>query len=155
MIRYNLRCADGHTFESWFADSASYDRQEKRGLIACPMCASTSIEKAIMAPRVASSKKRAAARAAAPKPPAPAETSEPLMSVQDKDIRAKLKELRDYVTTHAENVGRQFPEQARKMHEGEIAHKPIYGESTPQETRALLEEGVEIMPLPILPDDRN
>lgn len=152
MIRYTLRCAKKHTFESWFQNSDAYDRQEKRGLVECPVCGDTRVEKAIMAPRVSAPK----SRASRPAPDIPrASARKALMSPRDAELRAKLKELRDYVTSHAENVGRSFPEQARKMHEGELAHKPIYGESTPEETRALLEDGVDILPLPVLPDDRN
>lgn len=154
MIRYTLRCAKKHTFESWFQNSDAYDRQEKRGLVECPVCGNAKIEKAIMAPRVATSRSRRSRTAPEAAPPA-AVGRETLMAPRDMELRAKLKELRDFVTSHAENVGRQFPEQARRMHGGEIEHKPIYGESTPEETRALLEDGVEIMPLPILPDDRN
>jgi len=152
MIRYALRCAEGHEFESWFADSLAYDRQAKRGQIACPLCGSDKVEKAIMAPRVAPAKKRANAR---PKPDANPAAHGKLMSAKDSELRAKIRELHDYVTSHAENVGRQFPQQAREMHKGEIDHKPIYGQASPEETRALIEDGVEIMPLPTLPDDHN
>ena len=73
-----------------------------------------------------------------------------LMSAQDQMLRAKLKEIRDHITANAENVGETFPDQARKMHHGEIEHRPIYGQSPPVEKRALIEEGVEILPLPVL-----
>lgn len=155
MIRYALQCGSGHAFESWFQDSGAYDRQRKRALIACPQCGSTGVDKAIMAPRVTSSRKREAARRTVPNPQPAPEAAGALMSPADMALRAKLKELRDYVKSHAEDVGSRFPDEARKMHEGEIAHRPIYGESTPQETKALLEDGIDIMPLPMLPDDRN
>ena len=162
MIRYSLACERGHEFESWFASSSAYDKQAKRGLIACPMCGSTNVEKAIMAPRLGRSDKTidvpAPPAAAAPPPPAPApQGAEPvaMISPQERELRTKLKELRDHLTKNAENVGRKFPEQARKMHYGEIEHRSIYGEASPQEAKDLHEEGIEFHPLPVLPDERN
>jgi hypothetical protein len=162
MIRYSLACERGHEFESWFANSSTYDKQAKRGLVACPMCGSTKVEKAILAPRLARSDKPidvpmpAAAPAAPPAAPTP-QGPEPvaMISPQERELRSKLKELRDHLVKNAENVGRTFPEQARKMHYGEIEHRSIYGEASPQEAKELHEEGIEVHPLPILPDERN
>ena len=158
MIRYALRCEHDHAFESWFQDSSAFDAQLKRKLVNCPVCNSVRVEKAIMAPRIASKKGREVAPAApAPAPtPAPAEPgSTPLMMAHERELRAKLKELRDHIVKIADNVGERFPNEARKMHYGEIEHRPIYGEASPDEARALIEEGVEVSPLPIPPDDRN
>lgn len=152
MIRYNLRCDRGHQFESWFQSSAAYDSQERRKLINCPSCGSAKVEKAIMAPQIARKK----GKDAAPEPAAPAETSAmPLMLAQERELRTKLKELRDHIVKTADDVGDKFPNEARKMHYGEIEHRPIYGEASPSEARALVEEGVEVSPLPVLPEDRN
>ena len=94
-----------------------------------------------------------------PAPAAAAETpaaeSTPLMMAQERELRAKLKELRDHIVKNADNVGERFPTEARKMHYGDIEHRPIYGEASPEEARALIDEGVEVSPLPVLPDDRN
>ena len=158
MIRYALRCERDHAFESWFQDSSAFDAQLKRKLVNCPVCNSVRVEKAIMAPRIASKKGREVAPAApTPAPtPAPAEPgSTPLMMAHERELRAKLKELRDHIVKNADNVGERFPNEARKMHYGEIEHRPIYGEASPDEARALIEEGVEVSPLPIPPDDRN
>ena len=160
MIRYALRCERDHTFESWFQDSAAFDTQVKRKLVDCPVCGSVKIEKAIMAPQIVSKKRREAtvpAQAPAPAPaqPAPEAASTPLMMAQERDLRAKLKELRDHIVKNADNVGERFPNEARKMHYGEIEHRPIYGEASPDEARSLIDEGVEVSPLPVLPDDRN
>ena len=162
MIRYSLACERGHEFESWFANSSAYDKQAKRGLVACPMCGSTKVEKAIMAPRLARTDKTidvpAPAPAAPPAAPVPAPQAPgpvAMISPQERELRTKLKELRDHLTKNAENVGRKFPEQARKMHYGEIEHRSIYGEASPQEAKDLHEEGIEFHPLPILPDERN
>jgi hypothetical protein len=164
MIRYSLRCERDHTFESWFQDSRAYDSQVRRKLVSCPVCGSAKVEKAIMAPRIASRKGRerpeavpapvpAPTSAEATSTPAPAST--PLMMAQERELRAKLKELRDHIIKNADNVGEKFPNEARKMHYGEIEHRPIYGEASPEEARALIEEGVEVSPLPVLPEDRN
>jgi hypothetical protein len=160
MIRYALRCGQDHTFESWFQDSAAYDAQVRRKLVTCPVCNSTEIEKAIMAPRIASRKGRAKETPAPPVPAAaatetPAAESMPLLMAQERELRAKLKELRDHIVKNADNVGERFPNEARKMHYGEIEHRPIYGEASNDEARALIEEGVEVSPLPVLPEDRN
>jgi hypothetical protein len=156
MIRYNLHCDRGHAFESWFQSSMAYESQEKRKLVNCPVCGSAKVERAIMAPQIVSKKGREGAVAA---PAAPAEVaapaSTPLLMAQERELRAKLKELRDHIVKNADNVGERFPNEARKMHYGDIEHRPIYGEASPDEARALIEEGVEVSPLPVLPDDRN
>jgi hypothetical protein len=160
MIRYTLRCKQDHSFESWFQDSAAYDSQAKRKLVTCPVCGSAEVEKAIMAPRIVSKKGREKAPARAPtETPAPAETpateSTSLMMAQERELRAKIKELRDHIVKNADNVGERFPNEARAMHYGDKEHRPIYGEASPEEARALVDEGVEVSPLPTLPEDRN
>jgi hypothetical protein len=165
MIRYTLRCERTHSFESWFQSSAAYESQEKRKLVSCPSCGSTKVERAIMAPQIVSKKGRdSAAPAPAPAPAAPPEAtakevtaqgSTPLLMAQERELRAKLRELRDHIVKNADNVGERFPNEARKMHYGDIEHRPIYGEASPDEARALIDEGVEVSPLPVLPDDRN
>jgi hypothetical protein len=157
MIRYTLRCERGHGFESWFQSSSAYEAQEKRKLVNCPVCGSARIERAIMAPQIVGKRGR---EDAAPEPVATttevtAPASTPLMMAQERELRAKIKELRDHIVKNADNVGERFPNEARKMHYGDIEHRPIYGEATPDEARSLIEEGVEVSPLPVLPDDRN
>ena len=161
MIRYALRCERGHAFESWFQSSSAYESQEKRKLVNCPVCGSAKVERAIMAPQVVSKKGR---ESGAPAPVAPvaapatevaAPASTPLLMAQERELRAKLKELRDHIVKNADNVGERFPTEARKMHYGDIEHRPIYGEASPDEARSLIDEGVEVTPLPVLPDDRN
>ena len=156
MIHYSLRCDRGHEFESWFQSSSAYEQQEKRRLVNCPACGSAKVERAIMAPQIVSKKGR---ESAAPAPAAStdvtAPASTPLMMAQERELRAKLKELRDHIVKNADNVGERFPDEARKMHYGDIEHRPIYGEASPDEARALIEEGVEVSPLPVLPEDRN
>ena len=161
MIHYNLRCKKGHAFESWFQSSSAYEAQEKRELVSCPICGSTKVERAIMAPRIASKKGRDNTASESLPVPAPAaevippSSPTPLLMAQDAELRAKLRELRDHIVKNADNVGERFPNEARKMHYGDIEHRPIYGEASPEEARSLIEEGVEVSPLPVLPDDRN
>jgi hypothetical protein len=157
MIRYALACEQGHTFESWFANSAAYDKQAARGLVACPVCGTTTVEKAIMAPRLA----RAAETPSTPERPAPTpaepDASVPvaMVSPQEREFRAKLKELREHLVKNSDYVGQKFADEARKMHYGEIEHRSIYGEASPDDAKALHEEGIEFHPLPVLPDERN
>jgi len=163
MIHYNLRCKQGHAFESWFQSSSAYETQEKRKLVSCPVCGSTDVERAIMAPQIVSKK----GRENPPSEPLPAPVTAPatevippssptpLLMAQERELRAKLRELRDHIVKNADNVGEKFPNEARKMHYGDIEHRPIYGEASPDEAKALIEEGVEVMPIPTLPDDRN
>jgi hypothetical protein len=173
MIRYALNCTDGHVFESWFQNSAAFDKQKKRGLVTCPICGSGKVEKAIMAPQLMRtdverpvapiappspppSNPQAATPTPPPLPPVPAgKSSVAIMSRQERELRQKLKELRDHVTKNANYVGPRFPEEARKMHYGEIEHRSIYGEASPDDAKELHEEGIEFHPLPILPDDQN
>jgi hypothetical protein len=168
MIRYALACADGHPFESWFANSAAFDKQKKRGLVSCPVCGSTKVEKAMMAPRLARSDAEEAAPSplpaipASPQPapalplmPLPGKSTVAMTAPQERELRQKLKELRDHVTKNAQYVGQRFSEEARKMHYGEIEHRSIYGEASPDDAKALHEEGIEFHPLPVLPDDHN
>ena len=166
MIRYALNCEHGHAFESWFQNSAAYDKQAKRGLVACPICGSAKVEKAIMAPRLARSEVAEPMTVPPPTPaptpapvpaPAPAAAKQPvaIMSPNERELRKKLKELREHVTRNADYVGPRFPEQARKIHYGEIEHRSIYGEASPEEAKELSDEGIAFHPLPILPDEFN
>jgi hypothetical protein len=176
MIRYALNCDKGHIFESWFQNSAAYDKQAKRSLVTCPVCGSAKIEKAIMAPRVSASASDDAIvapqlhpspqvlppqvqppQAPAPqaRPQAAMSTSVAMMSPPERELRQKLKEIRDHITKNASYVGARFPEEARKIHYGETEHRSIYGEASADEAKELHEEGIEFHPLPNLPDDQN
>src|SRR5215471_8488429 len=165
MILYNLVCAKGHEFESWFAGSAAYDRQAKRGLVECPVCGSAKVEKALMTPRLARPRESTPAASETPEPAAASEPVVPaapeapapvaVISPQERELRTKLKELREHLVKNAENVGQRFPEEARKMHYGEKEHRSIYGTASPDDAKALHEEGIEFAPLPVLPEERN
>jgi hypothetical protein len=147
MIRYSLVCPEGHDFEAWFAGSEAYEKQRAGGTVACPVCGSTSVDKALMAPAVSTSRKKESMRLAANMPAG----AEP----EPKAVAAMLRKLRDHLTANAENVGPRFAEEARKIHYNEAEKRGIYGEASPDEARALAEEGIEFHPLPMLPEEHN
>src|SRR6266849_3632704 len=158
MIRYALACAKGHSFESWFQSSAAYDKQAKQKLVTCPVCGTAKVEKEIMSPRLAGSRRRdemPAPPSSTPSDPTNQTAPVAMMAPQERELRKKLKELREHLTKNADYVGPKFPEEARKMHYGEIEHRSIYGEAAPEEAKELHEEGIEFHPLPVLPEDRN
>jgi hypothetical protein len=160
MIRYALACDNGHDFESWFPSSASYDAQAERGLVTCPLCGSAKVDKQLMAPSLArkGSAKAEPERSGAPAPAASvpaAPTPMAILSEREQALRAMLKAVREHVAKTADYVGDGFANEARKMHYGEIEHRSIYGEANPADAKALIEEGIEVHPIPILPDDRN
>jgi hypothetical protein len=142
MIRFSLSCAEGHGFEAWFANSAAFEKQHAAGLALCPVCGSSDIDKALMAPAVATSRKRDQVRVAAHV------TDEP-------DAVAMLRKLRKQLTENAEYVGPRFAEEARRIHYEEAERRGIYGEANSEEVRSLADEGVEFHPLPQLPEDHN
>ena len=161
MIRYALVCDQRHEFESWFNNSAAYDKQAKRGLVDLP---GLRLDESRQGDHGAGDLRRAQAQAGA-EPPRRRPTSRPRRSQatrrsrccrrRKREFRAKLKELRDHLTKNADNVGKKFPEEARKMHYGEIEHRSIYGEASPDDAKEMLDEGIEFHPLPILPDEKN
>ncbi len=152
MIKYALICEQKHEFESWFASSAAYDKQAKRGLVTCPGCGSAKVEKAIMAPRLSGTRKGRKAAAATDESAA---SPVAMLSPQEQELRTKLKELREHITKNADYVGQKFPEEARKMHYGEIEHRSIYGEASLEAAKELHDEGIELHAIPTLPDEKN
>ena len=152
MIKYALICDKNHSFESWFPDSQSFDRLARRGLVACPECDSTRVGKALMAPAVVGGKK--AARAAG-QPAEAASANVALIDERHQRLRELAKELRQEIMTKTDDVGRRFPEEARAMHVGETPVRSIRGQATIEEARALLEEGVGVLPIPQIPDELN
>jgi hypothetical protein len=131
MIRYALTCAAGHAFESWFRDSDAFEKQAKARLVACPDCGSLEVAKQIMAPAVAL-KDDAAAKA-----------------------RAALKALREHVKDNAEDVGEAFAEEARRIHYGEADERLIYGQASLDDAKDLMDEGISVLPLPEMPENKN
>ncbi len=154
MIKYALQCERAHGFESWFPDSAGYEKQRKRGLIDCPVCGSTKIDKQIMAPNV----RLGSAIEAHPSASAPAAATDPafvMASEQAQKLRAMIRELHAHVAANTEDVGARFAEEARKIHNGEADDRAIRGRASLEEAMELHEEGIGVLPLPPLPDERN
>lgn len=141
MIRFSLVCESEHEFDGWFRNGEDYDRQKKRGLVSCPACGSTRVDKALMAPAVSTGRKR--------------ETLAMAMGEQQRQMMAQLKAMTEHAKKNADYVGDKFAEEARKIHFGEAEARGIYGEATPEEARDLADDGVEFMPLPVFPDDHN
>jgi hypothetical protein len=148
MIKYALACEQAHEFESWFPSSEAFEEQRRRGFVTCPFCDSAKVEKQIMAPSVTRTDKALTA-------PAPEVQPVAVLSEKERELRAALRALREHVMKNAEDVGKGFVEEARKMHFGETEERSIYGEADLAEARALLEEGIDVLPLPVIPDDRN
>lgn len=141
MIRFGLVCDNEHGFEAWFRNGEDFEAQKGRQLISCPHCGSNAVEKALMTPAVATGRDK--------KPVALG------MSEEQKKALAQLKALSEKIREKADYVGDKFAEEARKIHFGETDPRGIYGEATPEEAKELAEDGVEFMPLPVFPEDRN
>ncbi len=156
MIRYALNCDKGHDFESWFQNSAAYDKQKKRSLVTCPVCGSAKVEKAIMAPRLANADTTDppiadAADAADASPPAGADaapTKAPvaMLAPLERELRQKLKELRDHINKNSNYVGPRFPEEARKIHYGETEHSLDLWRSLARRGQGIARRGHRISP---------
>lgn len=144
MIAYSLTCKAGHEFEGWFANSSAYADQAKAGELVCPVCGDASVTKAIMAPNVMTSVTKAKGRAVVPSQPE-----------ERQKLRQFVAGFRKFVEENADYVGPRFPEEARKIHYGETEARHIYGESTLGEAREMIEEGIEIAPMPPDPNDLN
>jgi hypothetical protein len=159
MILYRLRCSKGHEFESWFKDSNTYERQEKRCLIGCAVCGDGKIARAPMAPRLGGNSKRTEVEVAPASPPVPAprppssdhQQMAALAKHMPKELRETLLKVREQVEKNCEHVGDRFAEEARKIHYGESDKRGIYGETSEEEAEALADEGIEFGRLPWIP----
>jgi hypothetical protein len=148
MIRYDLICDAGHEFDGWFSDSAAFDEQARQGLVSCVHCGSPHIEKQLMAPGIPVKSNRKGE-------PAPRPVLATTVDPRQQKIVQLMRELRKAVEENAEYVGDKFAEEARKIHYEETEKRGIYGETSPEDAEELIEEGIEIHPLPILPEDGN
>lgn len=142
MIQYTLKCADGHTFDSWFQSGAAFDKLAAAGMVSCAICGSPKVEKSVMAPRV-----RTARDAAEPPVPTLSEPAHP--------AEQALAELRRKVEQNSDYVGMNFATEARAMHDGDAPARSIYGEAKMEEARSLIEDGIPVMPLPFRPGRKN
>ena len=146
MIHYDLICKRGHAFDGWFSNSAAYDEQRQKNSILCPNCGTADIDKQLMRPSIA---KKANTKAALQQMVSGG--ADPRMGL----LMEKLRELRQHVEKHADYVGERFVEEARRIHYKEAEERGIYGEASPDDAKALIDEGIEVQPLPVLPEDLN
>ena len=146
MIKFTLACDSGHEFESWFPDSASYEEQARRGFVVCPECNSPRVAKAPMAPAVLTRRRKVSEEK--PQPVA-------LLDEKAQVLREAMIALRREIEAKTDNVGAEFPTVARAIHSGEEPERAIRGQANLGEVKALLEEGVRIAPIPMLPDEAN
>lgn len=142
MIRYALSCDNGHEFEGWFAESADFDKQVASGFLSCPACGSSAVSKLLMAPSVSTARKKE-------------ERQTLVMDTARAETIAKIRQAVAAIKANAEDVGTKFPEEARKIHYGEADARGIIGQASLHEAEALLDEGIEIAALPVIPDDVN
>lgn len=167
MIRYRLACPKSHEFEAWFPSSEACDKQIAKKLVACPTCGATKVAKALMAPNVVTSEKKAK-RSRRPRNPAPEpvveapaapvaaqDAGQSMLSPAQREMLRKLKDMRDKVLADAEYVGPRFADEARKIHHEEAPGRGIYGEASSEEVEELAGEGIDVFPIPVLPDDHN
>ena len=141
MIHYSLVCDRSHKFDGWFANAAAYDAQKQRGLVTCPICLTTSVDKALMAPSVNRTDNE--------------KVSLSIGHPQHQQLREAMLALRNKVTSEADYVGDKFADEARKIHFKEVDARGIYGEATREEVAALVEDGVDFMPLPSVKEEHN
>jgi hypothetical protein len=154
MIHYQLICDADHTFDGWFRDSVTFDKQAKAGLVTCPECGVAKVHRALMAPsigRKATAPSSETAVTVMPPSPQPALPEPVAGAVLPDQVRAMLQKLRAEVEKNCEHVGNRFAEEARAIHNGESAPRPIYGETTPEQAEALAEDGIEVARIPWIP----
>ena len=142
MIQYSLKCENDHSFDSWFASADAYDKLADNGMVSCAVCGSTKVSKAIMAPRVRTTKGKEAP--AAPTLPTEKSVAEQAMA----EMRAKVEQNSEY-------VGTNFATEARSMHLGDAPERAIYGEAKPEEAKSLIEDGIPVTPLPFMPTRKS
>lgn len=155
MILYRLRCSKGHEFESWFKDSRTYERQERKSLVGCAVCGDAKVTRAPMAPRLSKRGKSAPVEVTAGAAPAPVPAEQQQMAAlaqkMPRELREALLKVRAEVEKNCEHVGDRFAEEARKIHYGESDRRGIYGQTSEEEATALAEEGIEFGRLPWIP----
>jgi len=142
MISFTLKCENDHSFDSWFQSASAFEKLQTAGMVACPDCASSVVEKAIMAPRVRTARKAAKA----PKP-----EDKPTNLAPQTDAEKAIAKLKSEVEANSEYVGMEFAAKARAIHDGDAPEQPIYGEAKPEEAKKLIEDGVPVLPLPFMP----
>lgn len=161
MIRYSLKCANDHVFESWFQSASAFDKLHEAGMVSCSVCNSADVSKSVMTPSVKTSRTSRAGETTAPQAGAAqgaptAQTEKPSPSAMSlrtpsSPTEAVLSKLRAHIERTSEHVGKDFATESRRIHHGEAPERPIYGEAKPEEAKSLIEEGISVLPLPFMP----
>lgn len=141
MIRFALVCSQAHEFEGWFRDNADFDRQQKHNMVSCPVCETQSVGKALMAPSISTGRAQEKVTLA--------------MGDEQRRMMSEMRAMTQKMKAGADYVGDKFADEARKIHDGDTEPRGIYGEATNEEARALIEDGIDFMPLPSFPEDHN
>ena len=142
MIQYSLKCENDHSFDSWFASADAYDKLADNGMVSCAVCGSTKVSKAIMAPRVRTTKGKEA-------------PAGPTLPTEKSAAEQAMAEMRAQVEQNSEYVGTNFATEARSMHLGDAPERAIYGEAKPEEAKSLIEDGIPVTPLPFMPTRKS
>lgn len=157
MIKYSLICDKEHTFEGWFSTGKDFDQQNQGNLVNCPICNSSKVSKTLMAPSITTSKMKSLV----PQQPEN-ESTDSNSSVANtqappnyQELVGKMRELRTNILANSKNVGKEFPDEARKIHYGEVEKHSIHGQASAEDVKELIDEGVGVLPLPVLPEDNN
>ncbi len=148
MIRYTLKCTDGHRFDSWFQNAAAFATLQDGGKLACVVCGATSVEKDLMAPTL--HQPRPSEKAAPHGTPAP-QARAPNLRQPSSDLEAAIAALRRQISENSEYVGMNFATEARAIHDGDAPERAIHGEAAPEDARKMMEDGLPVAPLPFLP----
>lgn len=155
MIQYALTCENRHSFDAWFRNADAYDEQAARGIVTCPICSTQNVEKSLMAPAIAKSGQKAGPDGNKPVAQGNDKMSFSAGHPQQAQLRAAMRALREKVVAEADYVGDKFAEEARRIHDHEADPRGIYGEATRDEVAGLIEDGIDCMPLPNVPEDHN
>jgi hypothetical protein len=141
VIQYSLSCENDHRFDAWFRNADAYEEQSHKGIVTCPICASGAVTKTLMTPAVTGKQSQKVSLSAG--------------HPDQAQLRQAMRALRDKVVSEADYVGDKFAQEARKIHDKEIEPRGIYGEATTEEVSGLVEDGIDFMPLPNVPEDHN
>ena len=151
MIHYQLRCSQDHSFDGWFKDSAAFEKGAAAGFVDCPVCGDTKVRRDLMAPAIGKARAEAVPVEVPPPAPAPETPAVTTAGPMPAQLLSLLQRMRAEVEKNCDHVGRDFAEEARRMHRGESERRGIYGEATPDEAEALADEGIEIGQIPWVP----
>lgn len=155
MIRYRLTCGSGHEFEAWFASSSTYEAEESAGRLVCPYCQRTDVSRAVMAPQIRTRRETDSAPAGSTLPVSSPPQSDTSDVKRLQHMLHEMRTLREQILSKSEYVGPRFADEARQIHFEEAPDRAIHGEATPEQVRELADDGIEVVPLPRLPDDLN